>query len=247
MCHSAARNAVVEHVEHEVRVYPVARTRQLELHNTNAVAQHLLAAVRHPQGEEQSEGDHGKGKSHRHEVGTVDVGVFLFHSERVMESQRVLREAVHDFRRTHVAAVVEQRVGLVVVLFHDVVGAAVVASAHIVVAEVAIAYVPHVIHRHEVGTFGGEQTLHCRHVTIAQRQSHLYGVEIIDGGRVVHLYEIRFDKGKTTLRFCRHAEVEIDVGKIETTQVHVEVGVHVALDEHLFQLPELRERRAVVV
>ena len=198
-----------------MRVYAVACARQLELHDAYAVSEELFSCIHEPHDEQENEHHRHEHHDRQRRLCAADVGVLVLHLQRVVQAQRVFGEAVHDLVCPHVASVVHERVGLLVVLAQQAVGFLEVACPCIIAAQVAVAYVSQVVARVCRYVFAVEQACHLAHVVLPQGDAYLYGVHIISGHGVVHAQDILLHHAETAFRLFHLAEVQIHVCQVE--------------------------------
>ena len=175
---------------------------------------------------QQHEGRHEQQRYVYREPCRAYVGVFLLYCQPVVQLQRVLRVAHHYFRCAHVHYVVLERVVACVAFRQVVVRTLVVALPHVVLAQVAVAYVGHVeVHRGRYPLVG-QYAAYCCGVAGLQRERDHDCMAVVQCRLVAYLVEEGVDFVHQPPCLLLLSEVHFHVGHVYLAYVHLVAVVH---------------------
>ncbi len=231
-------NAVVEHIEDEVRRDPVTRVHKLQLHKPHLHLQLTLAVVRRDEQEYEREDDKKRDNRIKPVFRIAHVGILFLHLYLVVELQGVLRIAHHYLRCPHPHGVMFQRIVVPSVLHQTFVCLLVIAGFYIIVEHVTVPDVHEVEVIDIVRRFLIKYPPDFRHIVMPQSQPYAYGMAVVKDCRVILGLKELFCDIKVGVGLLFHSEVQIDVGHVEPAQEHVVALAHLVFQEKSFITPE---------
>ena len=176
----------------------------------------------------------------------------MFERQLMVQLQRVLRKTVHNFRSAHIGPFMLQRVVFLHVLTQILVGHPIIACGQIIFAQILVAYLSQAEGHLALGIRPQQASLvaqcarHSRHIAFLHILSNMNGVAIIHRRHIMVGHQERLTLCQILLRQGNAVEVEVHIGHVELTEIHVEAILLTVLYKQPFQLQELAKRLRIV-
>ena len=246
------QNLVVEDIEHEMRGDSVSCPFQLQLQYAMPALFEPLAGSHALDDEEHAQQQNQQHHRQGDRAGLVQLCRLVLKHQVVVQFQRILGKAVHDFRSSHVDSVVLQRIILLhipaqILECHAVIALGKVISLQILIADLAQ------VEGYEIVDILAELLLlavqnagNGRHISLLHLLTDMNRITVIYRLSIVVGHHERLALGKIFLRLGNAVQIEIHICHIQLAEIHVEAVALLVLLQQLLQLQEFAERLGIV-
>ena len=246
------QDLVVEDIEDEMGRDSVSCPFQLQLEHAMPALFESLSGTHALDNEEHAQQQNQQHHRQGDEAGQVQLCRLVLNHQVVMQFQRILGKAVHDFRSSHLDSIVLQRIILLHIPAQVLECHAVIALGEIISLQILIADLPE-IEGYEIVDILAEllplavqNAGYSRHISLLHILTDMNRITVIYRLPIVVGHHKRLALGKIFLRLGNAVQIEIHICHIQLAEIHVEAVVLLVLLQQLLQLQEFAERLGIV-